>query len=142
MIWLLRMPSFNLVRVLVVECLAMPMLSFYLTRAFNQMTCPTIETQQRLHEFRTYSCLCVSSLPQLWFIHQRANFSIEGRNSFLAGRAGTRLNIDIGRPHTIWEAGHAAAVHMFGHRTKNERSSNMLCGETLFRETRAVLGLL
>ena len=75
-----------------------------------------------------------------WLIQQRANFSTGGRNSLLAGRTGTRLN--IGRPQTRWEAGYETAVQMLGHRTSNERSSNMLSVGTIFREARAVLGLL
>ena len=75
-----------------------------------------------------------------WLIQQRANFSTGGRNSLLAGRTGTRLN--IGRPQTRWEAGYETSVQMLGHRTSNERSSNMLSVGTIFREARAVLGLL
>ena len=76
-----------------------------------------------------------------WLIQQRANFATDGRNTLLAGRTGTRLN--IGRPQTRWETGHATAVQMLGHRTTNDRSSNMLSVGTIFREVvtsaRAVL---
>ena len=85
--------------------------------------------------------VCVCSYHNArWLIQQRANFSTGGRNSLLAGRTGTRLN--IGRPQTRWEAGYETSVQMLGHRTSNERSSNMLSVGTIFREARAVLGLL
>ena len=70
------------------------------------------------------AALVFSSHCEWWLIQQRANFSIDGRNSLLAGRTRTRLN--IGRPQTRWETGYETAVQMLGHRIRNECSSNTL----------------
>ena len=68
-----------------------------------------------------------------WLAEQRSVFVGNSRNSVVAGRSSTRLN--IGRPHVRWQEGHTTSLHILEHRDQTARGNNSLSVGTIFRET-------
>ena len=85
------------------------------------------------HPFPHNAAVLLKYHDNQWLVQQRSVFvGNGGRNSVLAGRSSTRLN--IGRPQVRWQEGHTTSVHILQHRDQTARGNNSLSVGTIFRE--------
>ena len=85
------------------------------------------------HSFPHNAAVLLQYHDSKWLAEQRSVFVGSSRNSVVAGRSSTRLN--IGRPQVRWQEGHTTSLHILEHRDQTARGNNSLSVGTIFRET-------
>ena len=71
------------------------------------------------HSFPHKAAVVLKYHDNQWLVQQRSVFVGNRRNSLLAGRSKTRLN--IGRPQVLWQEGHTTSVHILEQGPRSSR---------------------